>query len=95
MCIRDRSKAANLQCMFHRTNTRKRRSTPKSLMDPQHLAEGSFPKDEKSVYEPFLCKHVQLHWPAIHRKQIAVHAGHFFGLCALCWCCLLYTSRCV
>ena len=33
-------------------------------MDPQHLAEGSFPKDEKSVYESFLCKHVQLHCPA-------------------------------
>ena len=61
MCIRDR----------------KRRSAPKSLMDPQHLAEGSFPKDEKSVYESFLCKHMQLHCPAIHRKQIAIHAGHF------------------
>ena len=59
-------------CTFHRTNTRKRRSAPKSLMDPQHLAEGSFPKDEKSVYESFLCKHVQLHCPAIHRKQIAI-----------------------
>ena len=52
---------------------------------PQHLAEASFPKDEKSVYESFLCKHVQLHCPAIHRKQIAIHAGHFFGLHALCW----------
>ena len=55
------NKAANLQCTFHRTNTGKRRSAPKSLMDPQHLAEGSFPKDEKSVYESFLCKHVRLH----------------------------------
>ena len=53
------------------------------LMDPQHLAEGSFPKDEKSIYESFLCKHVQLHCPAIHRKPIDVH---FFGLHALCWC---------
>ena len=67
--------------MFHRTNTRKRRSAPKSLMDPQHLAEGSFPKDEKSVYESSLCKHVQLHCPAIHRKQIDVH---FFGLHKMC-----------
>ena len=58
------SKAANLQCTFHRTNTRKRRSAPKSLMDPQHLAEGSFPKDdEKSVYESFLCKHMQFTLP--------------------------------
>ena len=67
------SKTANLQCMLHTTNTRKRRSAPKSLMDRQHLAEGSFPKDENSVYESFLCKHVQLHCPAIHRKQIDVH----------------------
>ena len=43
------SKAANLQCTFHRTNTRKRRSAPKSLMDSEHLADGSFPKDEKSM----------------------------------------------
>ena len=30
-------------------------------------------------------KRQQLHCPAIHRKQIAIHAGHFFGLHALCW----------
>ena len=33
----------------------------KERMNP--LAEGSFPKDEKSVYESFLSKHVQLHCP--------------------------------
>ena len=58
MCIRD----------SHRTNTRKRRSAPKSLMDPQHLAEGSFPKDEKSVYESFLCKHCLLYTSLVTLK---------------------------
>ena len=38
-------------------------------MDPEHLAEGSFPKDEKSVYELFLCKPVSYTHLDVYKRQ--------------------------
>ena len=36
-------------------------------MDPEHLAEGSFPKDEKSVYESVSYTHLD-----VYKRQVCV-----------------------